>query len=702
MNERSALALFLVSIMIASGYSMGSMQFSRAQIGTQVGGSIDSDTTWARANSPYILRGAVSVWVGVVLTIESGTTVDLNGNNLTVIGTLTAKGTEVDKTVFNGGDRTNGVTMMGASIISNSVFNGKITAGDTSTIANNVINGRIEIINGAVKISNNTINGIPPEGADKLVNDLVNGYQAPGNVVTGEVNTGIFLKNEVAEAQITDNTISNCAAGIKVYSPGNITIQGNIIKENIVNGIEIYSAANLRIKSNIFSHNVGDAIIDQGDKASLIIQGNAFVYEPSDMRQGIYNSMFGISLHGNKNPYISDNLIQGCIFGIGNGAGTIERNLFTQNSDPVDLQYQVPSIVQNNSFINNSRGISDPSSASTIIYNNIVNSSQTGSIWMTNPGDVNATYNWWGTTDPQLISQGIYTNGFGTVTYIPFLNESNPQATPRSSLPAIDFPTPQPTSPPPTPTGPPAPTPSPTALPQTTPLLSISCRSSTSSTNFRVDIDGRLTANGSGLTEAAVLLSYSIDGGSSWNQLTLVKTTGDGTFAATWMPSVSGSFSIKALWAGDSAYSGTSNIVNFVIEPLDERSVFSVSSNSTLFGLFFDSANKQLSFNVTGSPGTTGYADIYLPKTLISEASSLKVYLDGNPLPYSAQLQGDAWLVSFTYHHSTHRITMDLGTGSSTTQTINPLVEWTIVGGVLTAVAITAVYLVLRRKRRKS
>ncbi len=691
--------------MISSTCSMVSMQFSRAQTSTQVGGSIDSDTTWTKASSPYILTGPVSVNGGTVLTIEGGTTVNLNGNTLTVEGTLSAKGTEVDKIIFNGGDQTTGVTVTGASIISNSLFNGKITAGGTSTIANNAINGRIELINGSVTISNNTIYGIPPEGATNLVNDLIHGYQAPGNVVTAEVNTGILLKNEVAEAQITNNTISSCAAGIKVYSPGNITIQGNSIKENIVNGIEIFSAANLRIQNNIFSHNVGDAIIDQGDKASLIIQGNAFVYEPADMRQGIYNSIFGISLHGNKNPYISDNLVQGCIFGIGNGAGTIERNLFTQNNDPVDLQYQVPSIVQNNSIINNSRGISDPSSASTIIYNNIVNSSETGSIWVTNPGDVNATYNWWGTNNPQLISQGIYTNGFGTVTYIPFLNESNPQATPRSNLPEINFPTPQPTSPPPTPTGPPTGTPlptlSPTASPQTTPSLIIACRSSTSSTNFRVDITGRLTANGSGLTDDPVLLSYSIDGGLSWNQLTLVKTSGDGTFAATWMPSVSGSFSIKAFWAGDSTYSGTSNIVNFVIEPLNDQSVFSVNSNSTLFGLFFDSANKQLSFNVTGPSGTTGYANIYFPKTLISEASSLKVHMDGNPLSYSAQLQGDVWLVSFTYHHSTHRITMDLGTGSSTTQTINPLVESTIVGGVLAAVAITAVYLVLRRKRRK-
>ena len=44
---------------------------------TPVSGAITLDTTWTKANSPYMLTGTVTVNSGVTLTIEPGATVDL-------------------------------------------------------------------------------------------------------------------------------------------------------------------------------------------------------------------------------------------------------------------------------------------------------------------------------------------------------------------------------------------------------------------------------------------------------------------------------------------------------------------------------------------------------------------------------------------------------------------------------------------------
>ena len=53
--------------------------------------------------------------------------------------------------------------------------------------------------------------------------------------------------------------------------------------------------------------------------------------------------------------------------------------------------------------------------------------------------NVNATYNWWGTTDTQAINQTIHDNkndfNLGTVEFVPFLTAPNPEAMPNPNAP---------------------------------------------------------------------------------------------------------------------------------------------------------------------------------------------------------------------------------------------------------------------------
>lgn len=202
-----------------------------------------------------------------------------------------------------------------------------------------------------------------------------------------------------------------------------------------------------------------------------------------------------------------------------------------------------------------------------------------------------------------------------------------------------------------------------------TPTLTTSCISSVSQSSLNVNINGDLTYDGTGISDAPILLPYSVTGGESWQDLTLVNTGLDGSYSALWFPSVTGNYLLQAVYQGSENYLGASNIVSFAMTPGVEQSVFSVTSNSTLSELSFDSTSQELSFIVSGEPGTRGYVDVAIPKSLIADISNVKVYLDNNPIAYTVQSQSDCWLLYFTYHHSTHNVDVDLGSPTTSTGT---------------------------------
>jgi hypothetical protein len=200
-----------------------------------------------------------------------------------------------------------------------------------------------------------------------------------------------------------------------------------------------------------------------------------------------------------------------------------------------------------------------------------------------------------------------------------------------------------------------------------TPTITTSCVSSTTQQTFNVyKINGALTYNGVGISGAPIFVSYSISAGETWQDLTLVYTDSDGSYSAIWLPTVTGNYLLKAVYKGDENYLGTTNVISFAIEPSIDQNVFSITSNSTITALSFDTATKQLSFNVTGDSGTKGYVYIYIPKSLAIDAADLTVTLDGNQTSYTAQSQNDGWLLYITYHHSSHTIMIGLNTSTRT------------------------------------
>jgi hypothetical protein len=83
-----------------------------------------------------------------------------------------------------------------------------------------------------------------------------------------------------------------------------------------------------------------------------------------------------------------------------------------------------------------------------------------------------------------------------------------------------------------------------------------------------------------------------------------------------------------------------------------------ISSNSTITNFQFSGTSKKISFDVSGADGTEGFANITIPKALLS--GDFTVYLDQTPLTNGVNytLTSDTTYNSLNvnYSHSTHKI----------------------------------------------
>lgn len=229
--------------------------------------------------------------------------------------------------------------------------------------------------------------------------------------------------------------------------------------------------------------------------------------------------------------------------------------------------------------------------------------------------------------------------------------------------------------------------------------ISIALSSSTSLIGFKIEINGDLTSDIGAVSNAPILLSYSVTGGQAWNDITLTYTASDGNYSAVWMPSATGNYIVKAKWAGNSTYLGATRTVNLAVAPYEGQNVFSVESNSTISALTLNATSLELSFSVSGETGTRGYVKVTIAKSLISNIADIKVYLDGNQIEYSATSQDDVWILTFTYTHSTRYVTIDLKTAIITG--IPPDLTWIYIMTALIVIAILSGIVIIKRSKQK-
>jgi parallel beta-helix repeat protein len=445
--SKSFSLLFILILAVSSLTAIfATLPFGLAQSGTNVSYIISQDSTWTPAGSPYTLTGNTLVYQGVTLTIEAGVTVNLGSYYIEVNGTLSAIGTPSDKINFNRGqvifttvsngwnEQTNSGCLIENSIISQT----SISSSNPIKIDNCIINSSVTVTSSI--ISNNVVTGnINSQSATPTLGQT----NAP-------VDTSVISNNNVK-----GNIVIGALYSTVITAPSEAcTVSGNTVEGSIISGSP-------QGTPQIFNNTVTTGGIGCTGYCSIF---NNYVY---GCQEGI--SLYTVRVFGGEFPCTA----------------TVENNLIVDNTQGIDIELTsvfepgtVCPTILNNTISENSVGIylseSYYNSTPTIQNNNLQNNSNYN-FDLAAPNNINATYNWWGTTDRQTINQTIYDfkNDFnvGTVNFVPFLTAPNPQAPSLNTPIPTPNPSPSPTSTPPSTAATPtltsssSPSPSPSLLP---------------------------------------------------------------------------------------------------------------------------------------------------------------------------------------------------------------------------------------------
>jgi hypothetical protein len=420
-------------------------------------------------------------------------------------------------------------------------------------------------------------------------------------------------------------------------------------------------------------------VINTGGQRSIFIEVGAPIISNCSITSDFCGITCTTGITGINDAHILDNTISDCdvdieIYG---GSPVIEGNLIVDNTGNKNNAHGgirvnwggTTPLIRNNTIVGNSLGFNLLDSPSpTITFNNIQDNIEY-SIYLNDgsESDIDATNNWWGTSDVSSINQSIrdFKNDFnlGVVSFVPFLTEPNPSA------PA------EPTQPEPT-----------TTL---APQISISVDASSTAVGSAVNVNGRLAdVNGSALQGKLVTLSYSI-AGNDWVPIGSGTTNAAGEYTIQWINTASGTFTLKVEWAGNDGYLGASATTTLSFLPYQNQQTFFVESNSTVSALTFNSTNTELSFTVNGPSGSSGYVKATIPKDLLYTEEDWVVLVDKQPVIPTVNEDANNTYLHFTYGHSTKTIEI-IGTDA-----IPEFPSW-----IILPLLLTATLLIILCKRR--
>lgn len=127
------------------------------------------------------------------------------------------------------------------------------------------------------------------------------------------------------------------------------------------------------------------------------------------------------------------------------------------------------------------------------------------------------------------------------------------------------------------------------------------------------------------------------------------------------------------------------------------RFVVETVSNSTISG--FNYSVDEISFNVSGDPGSLGFCNVSVPKAIVKPGYTIKVYFDDNPVDYSLSENSTHYFVYFTYKHSTHRVNIRFEQGEKITPQQQDY-TWPITVAVVSVAVIVAVFILQKRRKQ--
>lgn len=215
---------------------------------TTITTGITTNTTWTLSGSPYLISTTRTVSPGITLTLEPGIVLQFTTGQLTIDGTLLAKGTADHPIVFQSGDGSwTGLSFEGAGS-SNSIL-------EYCRIEH--ASEPIDIVDSSPEISHCTILGTSSYGIELARSNA----HIHHTTISGSYSSmyGIYMNN--SSPLVEYNQISSYGYGIYMYSDSSPQILHNSITDFSINGLYLSGASSAQpyptITSNIIETNRG-------------------------------------------------------------------------------------------------------------------------------------------------------------------------------------------------------------------------------------------------------------------------------------------------------------------------------------------------------------------------------------------------------------------------------------------------------------
>ena len=380
--------------------------------GTGLKGVIYANTTWGLSGSPYYVIGDVQVPAGITLSIEPGVVIQYTGAyEILVQGTIVANGTDVSLITFT--TFTPGVSSGGTIL---RFANTNLTNSQLSHI-------KLEYANYAIRVASGSTGTLTV--SDVEVDNAT--VQTDGGTSTSTL--------ILTQAAITESTVKGSYAhGGPIIIQGSTVSDSQIKSDNYARGITVLDStvtnspfylgccsAKIRIEGSTVTGSSIEGCCGSPVNGPLEVVESQLINTPIDLP----NANVSIS-----NSTIECNGTNGVKF----GNGSITYSSVIGNNDGVGIEitgysgYNIGGSVtiSNTTITQNSVGIKvTNANVLTIQHNNIVNNT-TYNVENRSTKSIDATNNYWGTTDAAQIAATIYDYyddiNYGEVNYSPLLS----------------------------------------------------------------------------------------------------------------------------------------------------------------------------------------------------------------------------------------------------------------------------------------
>ncbi len=364
---------------------------------TFVSGGVFSNTTWTKANSPYILTDTVVVFPGVTLTIQPGTTIKFDSLVMLEVrqARIVAAGTSVDSITFTSNSSSPatgkyvGIYLNGGTM--QPVFNFcNFRYAQTAVNTDNINFSYTLDVNNSSIIYNNK------------------GFYCPYLYVN--IDSCYFRKN--TQCTYGDGNYTNCRVisnQTGLLGPGNASLVNNCFADSNFVGV---SGINGPVLNSLFTHNTYGIRAVHGTRANNCVLKKNWC--------GVY---FGALNDTIRNSIIDSNVVGAYLHGGRNHVTT--SHVGYNNIGILDTSFWIPntSSITKNIIEYNGTGIRLYCNGNNISCNRICNNISYGLLYLNQNNTTSVDSNYWCTPDSATTTGAIYdaydNTAYGIVFFMP-------------------------------------------------------------------------------------------------------------------------------------------------------------------------------------------------------------------------------------------------------------------------------------------